>query len=56
LGQREATLQGAVGEIVTFIIRVRATQFRIAQGCPQSCDSPSRNDFEGCCAHLVPPL
>ena len=55
-GQREATLEGAVGEIVTFIIRVRATLFRIAQGRPQSCDPPGRNDFEGCCAHLVPPL
>ena len=55
-GQSEATLKGAMGKIVTLIIQVRATLFRIAQGCPQSCDPPSRNRFEGCCVHLVPPL
>jgi hypothetical protein len=55
-GQSEATLKGAMGKIVTLIIRVCATLFRIAQGRPQSCDPPGRNDFEGCCVHLVPPL
>ena len=55
-GQSEATLEGAVGEIMTFVIRVCASLFRIAQGRPQSGDPPGRNDFEGCCAHLIPPL
>ena len=55
-GQREATLQGAMGKIVTLIIRVCASLFRIAQGRPQSGDPPGRNDFEGCRAHLIPPL
>ena len=43
-------------KIMTFIIRVCASLFRIAQGRPQSGDPPGRNDFEGCCAHLIPPL
>jgi hypothetical protein len=55
-GQSEATLEGAVGEIVTLIIRTRATLFRIAQGRPQPCNPPGRNDFERCSVHLVPPL
>src|SRR5829696_2586728 len=55
-GQCEATLEGAVGEIMTLIIRVCATLFRIAQGRSQSCDPPGRNDFEGRSVHLVPPV
>jgi hypothetical protein len=55
-GQSEATLEGAVGEIVTLIIRTRATLFRIAQGRPQPCNPPGRNDFERCSVHLVLPL
>ncbi len=55
-GQCEATLQGAVAEVVTLIIRIGTTLFRIVQGRPQPCDPPSRNDLEGCSVHLIPPL
>ena len=55
-GKHEATVKGAVGKIVTLIIRVGATLFRIAQGHPQSWDPPGRNGFEGCRVHLIPPL
>ena len=55
-GQSEATLKGAMGKIVTFIIRVCATLFRITQGRPQPCNPPGRDDFERCSVHLVLPL
>ncbi|WP_262272519.1 hypothetical protein [Microvirga yunnanensis] len=55
-GQSEATLEGAVEKIVPLIIRVRTTLLRIAQGRPQPCDPPGRNDFERCSVHLVPRL
>lgn len=54
--QCKATLEGAVGEIMTLIIRIGTPLFRIAQGGPQSCDPPSRNDLEGRCVHVFPPL
>jgi hypothetical protein len=55
-GTCKATLKGAVGEIVTLIIQVRATLFRIAQGHPQACDPPGRNGFERCSVHFLPDL
>ena len=54
--QSEAPLEGAMGEIVTLIIQVRAALLGIAQGCPQSCDPPGRYGFERFSAHLVSPL
>jgi hypothetical protein len=54
--QCKATLEGAVGEIMTPILRIGTPLFSIAQGRPQSCDPPSRNDFEGRSVHVFPPL
>ena len=54
--QSEATLEGAVGEIMTLIIQICTALFGIAQGRPQSCDPPSRNGFEGRSVHLFSPF
>jgi hypothetical protein len=45
-----------VAEIMTLIIRICTALFGLAQGRPQSCDPPGRNDFEGRSVHLFPPF